>query len=197
MFVVGITGGIGSGKSFIANIFNHLGIAVYDADGAAKYLMVTDTKIINAIKNRFGNMAYLDNGQLNSVFISEQIFSDKTARSFINACVHPAVHLHFDRWKSEQSSAYVMKESAILFESKAYQYVNSSLCVSAPVDIRTKRIIKRNNFSEEKIKDIMSSQLQENDRNSRCNHIIINDELTPLLPQVLKLHEIFLEAGKK
>ena len=192
MKVVGITGGIGSGKSFISSIFSHLGIPIYDADTEAKLLMVNEPRIINELIENFGKKIYTQGGELNRKLLSDLIFADKDVRLKVNAIVHPVVGQHFDTWKEKYKiKQYVIKESAILFEAKADKGVDFTICVTAPVELRKERIIARDHSTLNKIESIINNQMDEGERNSKCNFVVVNDNTIPLLPQIIKLNTLF------
>lgn len=192
MKVIGITGGIGSGKSFIASIFSQLGIPVYDADSQAKLLMTTDQSIIKGLTENFGKNIYENNGVLNRKLLSDLIFKDEKDRLKVNGIVHPVVSNHFEEWKAQYVlKPYIIKESAILFEANADKGVDFTVCVSAPLELRKERIRARDHSTNDKIQSIINNQMEEVERNSKCNFIIVNDNMTPLLPQIIKLDKLF------
>ncbi len=186
---IGITGGIGSGKTFVANIFKTLGIPVYDADTAAKQLM-NHEPLRSKLKQLFGNSIYNEHDELNRPVLASLIFNDEKKLDAVNALVHPAVAGHFSEWCNNQKADYILKEAAIMFESGANKELDAVICVSAPETVRIERAMKRDNTSAEKIKAIIAKQLNEEDRNKRCNYLIKNDGTEPLLPQVLKIHDL-------
>ncbi len=192
MKVVGITGGIGSGKSFITSIFSRLGIPVYDADSQAKLLMTSDQNIIKGLTENFGETVYECNGALNKKLLSDLIFADEKVRMKVNNIVHPAVANHFKKWKEQYGQKpYVIKESAILFEAKADRGVDFTICVTAPIELRKERIRERDHSTNEKIQSIINNQMEEGTRNSKCDFIVVNDNITPLLPQIIYLDKLF------
>ncbi|HNR19837.1 MAG TPA: dephospho-CoA kinase [Bacteroidia bacterium] len=191
MLKVGITGGIGSGKSYVAKIFSELGIAVYDADEFAKKLMQTNAEVVRQIKLLLGDEAYI-NETVNRRFIAEKIYSNKDLLTSINSIVHPAVANHFNDWCAEQKSKYVLKEAAIMFESGANKDLGYVITVSAPLQLRKQRTLKRDGMTEEKFISIVNNQLTEEERNAMADFVLVNDEEQPLLHEVVKLHEFFL-----
>jgi dephospho-CoA kinase len=193
MHKVGITGGIGSGKSIVSKMFLQLGAAVYDADSAAKRLMVTHEHLISQLKQNFGNDIYVDDKTLNRKKLSDLIFADDKNRLLINSLVHPAVASDFDAWCKKQNAPYVLKEAAILFESGAHVGLSQNICVDAPLELRIARVMHRDNTTREKVLSIIQSQLSDEERKSKCDFVIVNDDETALLPQVLRLHEGFLK----
>jgi dephospho-CoA kinase len=189
---IGITGGIGSGKSLVCKIFQCLGVPVYDADSAAKHLMVTDETLVAQIKNEFGNDAYQD-GSLNRTFISRQTFGFPDRLEKLNQLVHPRVALAFENWvKDHATYPYVVKEAALLFEAGSAAMLDKIIVVSAPVALRIKRVLQRDPWrNEEDVKKIIGSQMPQDEKEKRADFVVINDERQLLIPQVLKLHQIF------
>lgn len=189
MLKVGLTGGIGSGKSTASRIFRQLGIPVYDADSAAKQLMTSDPQLIVDIKALLGEEAYVG-GELNKRWIASRIFGDKDLLAKMNATVHPAVIRDFERWADEQAeAAYVVMENAILFESGFDKAVDCSVTVSAPLDQRLARAASRDGVSEEMIRERVTHQMDDAQRESRADFVVTNEDLDLLLPQILKVHE--------
>ncbi|HEX8548742.1 MAG TPA: dephospho-CoA kinase [Cytophagaceae bacterium] len=189
---VGITGGIGSGKSLVTKIFNLLGISIYDSDSRAKWLMNNSTKVIDAIKQRFGSSAYLD-GKLNVTFISKAIFADPNMRSELNAIVHPQVGKDFQNWATERKNEpYIIKEAALMFEANAHLSLDKVIVVSAPIELRIKRVLERDpQRTRDAILAIMDSQMAEKDKLEKADYIIYNDDSQLVIPQVIRLHNIF------
>ncbi len=190
---VGITGGIGSGKSLVCKVFAALGVPVYDADSRAKAIMTTDGILVNQIKEEFGNLAYAEDGSLNRSYLSEQIFQHPHKRDKLNALVHPRVAVDTDRWVDEQSGkVYVIREAALMFESGSYKKLDASIVVTAPEWLRIKRVLQRDpQRSEEAVRRIMKAQIPEEESRKRANFIIENDETQLILPQIIKLHHHF------
>jgi dephospho-CoA kinase len=192
MIKVGITGGIGSGKSLVCRIFSKLGAPVYDADIAARYLVETDPEIRESLIMLMGSDIYTGKF-LNRSKMSVLIFNNKSLLEEVNQIIHPKVAEHFQWWcKSNTDYAYVIQESALLFESKAYLMFDRYVTVTSPEEVRIQRIISRKDMSLEKIRAIMQSQLQEQEKIVRSHHVVVNDGMTPVLPQVLQLHASFL-----
>ncbi|MBX3105634.1 MAG: dephospho-CoA kinase [Bacteroidetes bacterium] len=194
MKAVGITGGIGSGKTFVASLFHELGIPVYDADTAAKLLMNSDSKLKNGLQQLLGHSLYDADGNLNRKKMSELIFNDSTLRLKVNALVHPCVQLDFEKWITEQQAPFVLKESAILFEAGADKGLDTVICVTAPVDLRIKRTVERDKSDIAKVTAIMQAQMDDELRNKKCAFVILNDGKTALLPQVLAVYEKILNG---
>ncbi|MEY4930167.1 MAG: hypothetical protein RI909_891 [Bacteroidota bacterium] len=190
---VGITGGIGSGKSLVCRIFQTLGVPVYDADSRAKKLMTTDGILIDQIKKEFGTLSYNEEGVLNRELLSKSVFNqpDKLAR--LNALVHPRVALDYNRWVSEQTDVkYCLKEAALLFESGSYQSLDKIIVVTASDELRIKRVLQRDSHrSKADVEGIIKNQMLQEEKVSKADFVIKNDESELVVPQVLKLHEWF------
>lgn len=191
MLKVGITGGIGSGKSLIAKIFNELNVSVYDADFFAKQLMETDSNVREKIKSLLGSKSY-DSNKINTIFIAQKIYSDNKLLRGINNIVHPAVAVQFDEWCKNQKTNYIIKESAIMFESGADKGLDFIISVSSPIELRKQRTLKREGMTLEKLDAIINNQITDEIRNSKASFVLINDEKRPLLPEIIKWHEFFL-----
>lgn len=190
---IGITGGIGSGKSLVCKVFHSIGAPVYDADSRAKNLMTTDGILIEQIRKEFGNLAYHSDGALNRKHIGEAAFRDPARLEKLNALVHPRVAADYSRWVSEQSYAYVLKEAALLFESGTYRGLDKVIVVTAPENIRIARVLKRDSGrTEEMIRNIMKNQMQEEEKVRKADYLIINDETKLVIPQVVELHQRFI-----
>jgi dephospho-CoA kinase len=189
---IGITGSIGSGKSTVTKLFATLGIPVYDADSRAKTLMVSSPTLISNIQHLFGAEAYLSDGSLNRTFIAQEAFHNKQLLTQLNALVHPAVFDDFDQWCAQQSPAtYVIKEAALMFESDSYKQLDEVIVVTAPETLRIQRTIARDGLTAEAVIARMKNQLSEDEKRKRAQYEIINDERHLLIPQVLKLNELF------
>lgn len=188
---VGITGGIGSGKSLVARIFTCLGVPAYDADSRAKRLMTTDGILIRQISEEFGNLSYDSEGGLNREYLSQRVFNDPKQLAKLNALVHPRVASDFEAWAREhEGKPYVLKEAALLFEAGSAQQLDKIIVVTAPEPMRMERIRKRDpHRTEADIKRIMASQMDEETKKSRADFIIVNDESQLIIPQVLDLHK--------
>ena len=190
MKVIGITGGIGSGKTTTCQIFEQLGTPVYYADVRAKQLMAQDplkSKIIQA----FGERAYV-NGQLDRSYLAKEVFHSKERLSVLNGLVHPAVADDFDEWLEEHEKApYVLKEAAILFESGAYHAVDYTVLVIAPEEVRINRVMERDGTTHDEVMQRMNNQWTQERKAKLADHIINNDGNHLLIPQVLELHQKF------
>ena len=187
---IGITGGIGSGKSTVANIFSLLGVPLYNADNRAKWLMENDDELVNNISNHFGMESYQD-GQLNRQYLAEKVFKDENLVNKLNSFVHPAVARDFADWSSKYVTGYVLKEAALLFETGSYKELDATILITSPRELRIKRIIDRDSQrSLEQIENIISMQMAVEDAKVKADYVIINDDSTLLIPQVLQLHSL-------
>ncbi len=193
---IGITGGIGSGKTTVCRVFEVLGIPVFYADNAAKSLMHTDALLREDIINGFGDESYFENGELNRKHISSIVFKDNEQLEKLNALVHPAVFRAFDIWAGEQKHApYVLKEAALLFESESYKMCDQSILVKSPENLRIERIIQRDNTTADEVRLRMDRQFSDEKKEKLADHVIINDEKMLLIPQILNLHQYFLSLS--
>jgi dephospho-CoA kinase len=191
---IGVTGGIGSGKSLVCNIFQCLGAPVYDADSRAKALMATDPILIGQIKAQFGAQSYTDDGQLNRHFLGEKVFNNPTELARMNQLVHPRVAADSESWfERNKECPYVVKEAALLFESGAYKQLDKIIVVTAPEALRIQRVMGRDKKrTREDVLKIIGNQMAENEKEKRGDFVICNDETELIIPQVLKLHERFI-----
>ena len=191
MIIVGLTGGIGSGKTTVAKAFNALGIPVYIADDEAKKLMHTSKVLKRKLIELFGKDAYLE-GSLNKPYIANIIFHDKNYLEKMNAIVHPQVAKHFKKWLLKQQSPYVIKEAAILFENGTYKQCDVLITVTAPKAMKIERLLKRDNTSVEKIEAIMKNQWSDAQKIKLSDFVIDNSDLENTKLQVLKIHQQIL-----
>ncbi|WP_113923964.1 dephospho-CoA kinase [Cognataquiflexum aquatile] len=191
--LVGITGGIGSGKSTVARIFSILGIPVYYADDRAKWLMANDEALKEQIKANFGQESYSETGVLNRVFLASQVFSDEEKVKTINGLVHPAVKADFENWANAQTAPYVLKEAALLFETGSYKDLDKVINVSSPIRIRISRVLMRDpQRNEKQVNDIIDKQLPDEEKNKLADFVIKNTDNRLLIPQVLEIHRQLL-----
>jgi len=192
MLKVGLTGGIGSGKSLIAEMFRLLGIPVMQADAAARYLMEEDEDLNAAIAHLFGKEVY-QNGRLNRPFLASLVFNNKEKLQALNALVHPATVAYGKKWFAEQKAPYAIKEAAIFFESGTYVEMDKMIGVYAPLELRLKRAMQRDAVTEEEVKRRMQNQMDEEEKMARCDYIIQNDGTRSIIEQVLVLHKVLVE----
>ncbi|HMG81406.1 MAG TPA: dephospho-CoA kinase [Ferruginibacter sp.] len=196
MIKVGITGGIGSGKSTVAKVFETLGIPVFYADQRAKILMDENEALKEKIQQNFGKDIYVY-GKLDKKHLSDMIFSDAKKLALLNSLVHPATIKDADDWMLQQTTPYAVKEAALIFESGAQKFLDYVIGVSAPAAIRIQRAIKRDNVTAEEVKARMNKQIDEDIKMKLCDFVIINDEQQLLIPQVLKIHQQLLMVNGK
>ncbi|MCE7862361.1 MAG: dephospho-CoA kinase [Bacteroidetes bacterium CHB5] len=191
---IGITGGIGSGKSLVCKIFNALGVPTYDADSRAKMVMTTDGILVEAIKKEFGILSYDAKGTLNRQYLANTVFNQPEKLKRLNELVHPRVALDYEQWVHTQANVkYVLKEAALLFESGSYQALHKVIVVIAPETLRIQRVLQRDTQrSAEQTREIIRNQMAEDEKIRRADYVITNDETTLLIPQVLNLHNQFI-----
>lgn len=192
MLKIGITGGIGSGKTTICSIFKLLNIPVYNADLMAKKLMTSDENLIESIKILLGNESYTQNGELNRPYIANIIFKNIRKLKKLNFLVHPEVKIDFEKWATEQESKYVIKEAALLFEAGSYKDLDYNILVFAPLEVRISRVINRDNTDRESIISRINNQMPEEEKNKLADYFINNDGNHSLIKQILQLHSEFL-----
>jgi dephospho-CoA kinase len=187
---IGITGGIGSGKSTVCRIFQLLGIPIYSADERAKWLMAHDPDLRADISQAFGSDSYLLDGTVNRTYLSEVVFSNPEKVQQINGLVHPAVGRDFKRWAQGQDTPYLLKEAALLFETGAYKELDKVINVSSPLKIRVARILMRDPHRDEaQVNQIINQQLPDEEKNSLADYVIKNTDNKLLIPQVLAIHK--------
>lgn len=196
MLKVGITGGIGSGKTTVAKIFEVLGIPVYDADAASKRLMNTDGGLMKSIRDNFGEQAYNAEG-LDRAYIAAIVFNNPEKLALLNSIVHPPTIADADDWLNSQTTPYTIKEAALLFESGSYKHLDKVIGVFSPLELRIERVMSRDNITREQVQARIDKQMPDNEKMRLCDYVITNDDTQLVIPQVLKLHEQFLEMSKK
>jgi dephospho-CoA kinase len=187
MYKVGITGGIGSGKSTVSRILAECGVAVYTSDDRAKELMASSPELCTKIISSFGEEAYVD-GALNREYLAKSIFTNPEALATLNSIVHPAVMDDFDRWAEQQEGNYVVLESAILFEAKLDRRVDVVVSVLAPEELRIERAMQRDGASREAIVRRIANQISDDERTERSKYAIVNISLDDLYEDVEQLH---------
>ena len=193
---IGITGGIGSGKTLISRIFRNLGIAVYYSDERARHLMNHDESLTGQILEMFGPETFID-GRLNREYLASEIFSRKEKLEKLNQLVHPVVQHDFREWKKLHADApYCMKEAALLFESGSYRELDKTILVLAPEYLRIQRILLRDSHrSTTDVKKIMASQMSDEEKKKLADYIIINDDSRLVIPQAIKIHRLLTGNG--
>ena len=190
---VGITGGIGSGKSVVCKIFNTLGVNSYDADSQAKWLMANDGVLKAQLTEFFGAEVY-QNGKLNREFLAAVVFEDKDKLTKLNSLVHPRVAEDYRSWvQDNKEQPYLLKEAALLFESGSYKQLDKIIVVTAPEEIRIERVLARDTHrTKENVENIIKNQLPETEKAARADFVIKNDETRLLIEQVLEIHQCLL-----
>ncbi len=187
MYKVGLTGGIGSGKSTVADMLREIGIAVYDSDSRAKHLMASDESLRRELIEAFGTECYTTEG-INRAWLAERVFRNESELRKLNSIVHPAVMRDFVAWANGQDGDYVVLESAILFEAKLERYVDSTVSVMAPRELRIERAMKRDGATREQIESRLNNQMSDDERTERSKYAIVNISLDDLREDVEQLH---------
>jgi len=192
MLTVGITGGIGSGKTTVCKIFEVLGVPVYYADDRAKYLLNHDDKIITLVKNLLGEAAYINN-ELNRTYISSMIFNNAELLKKYNSIIHPAVALDTHDWQNKHSNAaYTLREAALLVETGSYKFLDKLIVVTAPIETRIERVMLRDNISREEVTARIKNQMPDEEKIKLADFVINNNERDGLIKQVWAIHEQLL-----
>lgn len=193
---IGVTGGIGSGKSIVCRIFRILGIPIYDADSRARYILNNDPKLKSEIIQLFGAKAYTHQG-LNNQWIASKVFNDKEILDQMNQLVHPKVGKDFTSWSQKfRDSPYVIKEAALLYESGSYKTLDKVIVVTAPEELRIQRVLKRDQHRTlDQVQDILKRQWPEEDKIDKADFLIINDGKHLVIPQVFEVHDKIINTG--
>lgn len=187
MIRVGITGGIGSGKSIIARVLSELGYPVFNSDLEAKRLMQSDPEVVSRIRGLFGTDAYLE-AAIDRQYIAERVFNNPELLSKLNAIVHPAVRLEFEQFISRNSNcSIVFNEAAILFETGAYKNFNFNILVTAPLELRISRVVKRDNVSRQHVMERINNQWSDDQKIPLSDFVFLNDDREPVLAQLLRV----------
>lgn len=194
MLKIGITGGIGSGKTTICKVFETLGVPVFYADTVAKEIMVNDQVLIEGVKATFGPESYFQDGTLNNKYIANIVFNSETELLKLNQLVHPAVFRAFDTWVANLKAdiPYVLKEAALLFESGSYKMCDKNILVTAPLELKLQRVMERDKVIADQVRARMDKQFTDEQKMKMADHLIHNDENNSLILQVLELHHSFL-----
>ncbi len=190
---LGITGGIGSGKTTVSRIFAMLGVPLYNADDRARWLIEHDQDLVAGIRTLFGEKAYLPDGSYNRRYIGSVVFNDQDLLERLNALVHPAVARDSNTWQDAHTeSPYTVREAALLFESGSYRTLDRVIYVYAPADLRRQRVMLRDKLTAEEVDRRMASQMSEEEKQQMSQYIIYNDGSRSLILQVLDMHHEFL-----
>jgi len=184
---VAVTGGIGAGKTTVSNLFEKIGIPVFNSDEIAKKLMHNDKQLKSDIIKAFGDESYINN-ELNRAYLSDIVFNDETLLNKINSIVHPQVAKEFNQWLLNQKSKYIIYESAIIFENNSEDVFDKIICVIAPEEDVISRVMKRNSFSRDKVISIISNQLPDQVKRNKADYIIENINKSDLTDRVLEIH---------
>lgn len=195
MIKVGITGGIGSGKTTICNFFKVLGIPVFEADAEAKQIMNSSSTVQSRIKLAFGNDIYLHDNTIDRKKLAKLIFNSPTLLETINLIIHPEVRKYFNEWCGKQTSPYIVYEAAIIFETGFHEELDFSVLITAPVEERIKRVMERENTSEEDIRSRIEKQWTDEQKMKLADYTIINDNRELIVPQLLELDKKFKSHG--
>ncbi|PVH24615.1 dephospho-CoA kinase [Sphingobacterium corticibacter] len=193
---VGITGGIGAGKSIVCRLFQVLSIPVYDADREAKSIMVEDDAVVASLKKAFGEKVYQASGELDRAYLAEMVFNDKDKLDELNSIVHPAVIRAGETWADAQEGAYSLKEAALLFESGSYKKLDFTIMVTANEATRIQRVMERDQVTEQQVRARMEKQWPDSQKIALADAIIVNDGTESLISQVMTLHERLLNYEK-
>lgn len=186
---VGITGGIGVGKSYVAKIFKTMGIPVYDADTEAKKLMKSHPDIKENLIREFGENTYTKEGELDNKYLAKLVFDNTEKLNKLNAIVHPVVIQHGRDWGERQKTEYSLKEAALLFESGSYKELDYTILVTAPIDVRIARVMGRDGVDREAVLQRMAKQMPEDEKATLADFTIANDGMSALLPQIMEIHK--------
>ena len=196
ILTIGLTGGIGVGKSYCALIFQEIGIPIYNSDHRAKQLMTSSPEVINKIKTVFGSQAYTEKGLLNRSFLADKIFKDKQLRNTINEIVHPVVRKDFLTWvETQKNTSYVLQESALLFEIGLYKKFDAMILVDAPLELRISRVMSRDKVDRNHVLQRINSQMSSEEKRQMADYIIDNDGTQGVIKQILKIHYQLIESG--
>ncbi len=194
--IVGLTGGIGSGKSTVAQMFRELGVPVYNSDEAAKALMVSSNLLRKEITQLLGEKSYIG-GNLNRSYISERVFNNSGLLEKLNQIVHPAVRLHFKEWVSAQKSVYVIQETALIYENESTGHYDAIIVVTAPQSTRIERVMKRDGSTKEQVESRMEHQLPDEIKIARADYVVQNYTLEATKEQLVKIHrELLLKSQR-
>lgn len=193
MLKIGVTGGIGSGKSTVCNIFRNLGVPIFTSDEVGREILNTSEEVKKEVRQSFGKDMYDADGNLDRVRMARLVFSDPVALNKLNSIVHPRVQAKFEQWqKYHESKSYIIKEAAILFETGVYHDLDKVITVFAPKEVRLERVMKRDGAIKEEVLKRMRFQYSDEERNRLADYIIMNEDEKDLLSQVMELNEIFI-----
>lgn len=191
---IGITGGIGVGKSVVTKIFKVLGIPTYDADREAKDIMVKNDAVRHSLMQTFGKEVYFEDGSLNREWLGKRVFSDAEELKKLNAIVHPAVIKDGEDWAAAQTSIYSVKEAALLFESGSYKALDFTILVVSPLELRIERVMQRDKVDRQEVLRRINKQMPEEEKEKLSDCIVYNDDEHSLIEQVMELHQKFIQG---
>ncbi len=191
---IGITGGIGVGKSVVTKIFKVLGIPTYDADREAKDIMVKNDAVRQSLMQTFGKEVYFEDGSLNREWLGKRVFGDAEELKKLNAIVHPAVIKDGEDWAVAQTSIYSVKEAALLFESGSYKALDFTILVVSPLELRIERVMQRDKVDREEVLRRINKQMPEEEKEKLSDCIVYNDDEHSLIEQVMELHQKFIQG---
>lgn len=191
---IGITGGIGVGKSVVTKIFKILGIPTYDADREAKDIMVKNDAVRQSLMQTFGKEVYFEDGSLNREWLGKRVFGDADELKKLNAIVHPAVIKDGEDWAAAQTSIYSVKEAALLFESGSYKALDFTILVVSPLELRIERVMQRDKVDREEVLRRINKQMPEEEKEKLSDCIVYNDDEHSLIEQVMELHQKFIQG---
>ena len=191
---IGITGGIGAGKSTICTIFEQIGVPIYDADSRAKWLMQNEPELKKEIKNSFGWDAFTRKEELNREYLAKVVFNNQEKLELLNSLVHPAVKQDYEQWTIQhREKPYSLKEAALLFESNSYKNLHKVIVITCPIEMRIERIMKRDHVKKEDVLKRIQNQSTDKQRLEKADFVIFNDGRRSLIEQTLKIHNEVLE----
>lgn len=192
MLSVGLTGGIGSGKSTVCAVLRVLGVPVFDADASGKHLLANDPDLRRSVVGRFGEAAY-PGGRLDRAFLARTVFADAEALAALNALVHPAVRSAYKAWATEQQAAYTVMESALLADTGGHRAFDRIIVVTAPEPLRVARVVKRDGVGEEQVRARVRNQVGEEERLRIADFVVHNDDARLVIPQIIAIHRSLQE----
>ena len=196
MLKVGVTGGIGSGKTIVCRVFQTLGVPVFNADDAGRYLLRNNVQVKAAVRSLLGDGVF-ENGFPVPSKIASAVFGNPELLAGLNAIIHPATIAAANDWMSAQHTPYVIKEAAIFFESGTFTEMDVMVGVSAPLEVRINRAMARSGMTRDDVLSRINRQMDEAEKMRRCKFVLVNDDVRPLLPQVLELHQALLSLTAK
>ncbi|MDG1046058.1 MAG: dephospho-CoA kinase [Bacteroidia bacterium] len=195
---IGITGGMGAGKSTVCKIFSQIGISIYDADSRAKWLMNNNPELKEAIRKSFGWDSYTRKDDLNRDYLAKVVFNNEEKLKNLNSIVHPAVMKDFELWTQEhKDEPYSLKEAALLFESDSYKNLHKVIVINSPIETRIERVVKRDHVKREDVLKRIENQSTDRERMEKADWIIYNDGINSLIEQAMKIHNQILEIREQ